>query len=228
MNTDMTAHAHNNWTRNLIIFLAAQTISLFGTSIVQYAVMWHVTLETRSGAMMMIYIICGFLPTFFLTPFAGVWADRCSRKAIIMLSDSFIALATLLLALFFLSGRASVWMLFIFVVLRAIGTGIQTPAIGAILPDIVPEDRLTRANAFNASIQSFIMLVSPMASAALLAVTTIERIFFIDVATAAVAVLALLFFLKVPPRRQAEGRPAAGYFADLRDGWRYIAAQGTT
>lgn len=226
MNTDMTAHAHNNWTRNLIIFLAAQTISLFGTSIVQYAVMWHVTLETRSGAMMMIYIICGFLPTFFLTPFAGVWADRCSRKAIIMLSDSFIALATLLLALFFLSGRASVWMLFIFVVLRAIGTGIQTPAIGAILPDIVPEDRLTRANAFNASIQSFIMLVSPMASAALLAVTTIERIFFIDVATAAVAVLALLFFLKVPPRRQAEGRPAAGYFADLRDGWRYIAAQG--
>lgn len=230
----MEGHAEHNldsttkqrWVRNLAIFLAAQTISLFGTSLVQYAIMWHVTLETRSGAMMTIYIMCGFLPTFFLSPFAGVWADRYNRKAMILLSDSFIALVTLALALFFLTGRASLWMLFAVVILRAIGTGIQTPAVGAILPQLVPEDKLTKANAFNTSIQSFIMLVSPMASAALLAVTALERIFFIDVATALIAVLALLFFLKAPDHRKAGEPRTESYFSDLREGWRYIAAHG--
>src|SRR5690606_16988475 len=169
-------------------FLSAQTISLFGTSLVQYAIMWHVTLDTKSGVMMMFYIICGFLPTFFLTPFAGVWADRYNRKLLIVLSDSIIALATLVLALVFLAGYKSYLLLFAVVILRALGTGVQTPAVGAFLPQIVPEDKLTKANAYSTSIQSFIMLVSPMVSAALLTLTTIELIFFIDVATAALAV----------------------------------------
>jgi len=85
----------NNWKRNTILFLASQTLSLFGTSLVQYAILWHITLTTQSGVMMTIFIICGFLPTFFLSPFAGVWADRYNRKLLIMFSDSMIALSTL-------------------------------------------------------------------------------------------------------------------------------------
>ena len=45
--------------------------TLFGSSLVQYAIMWYITLQTQSGLMMTISIICGFLPTFFLAPFAG-------------------------------------------------------------------------------------------------------------------------------------------------------------
>ena len=84
-----------DWKRNTILFLTSQTLSLFGTSLVQYAILWYITLNTQSGVMMTIYIICGFLPTFFLSPFAGVWADRYNRKLLIMLSDSMIALSTL-------------------------------------------------------------------------------------------------------------------------------------
>lgn len=74
-----------NWKRDVILFLVGQTISLFGSSLVQYAIMWHITLETQSGTMMTIFIICGFLPTFFLSPFAGVWADRYNRKKLLSL-----------------------------------------------------------------------------------------------------------------------------------------------
>lgn len=210
------------WGKNLFLFLSAQTVSMFGTSLVQYAIMWYITLQTQSGVMMTIYIICGFLPTFFLAPFAGVWADRYNRKAMILLADSFIALATLVLALFFLAGYKSVWMLFAVVMLRALGTGVQTPAVGAILPQIVPEDKLTKANAYNTSIQSFIMLISPMASAALLTMTTIEVIFFVDVVTALIAVAILLFFLKVEPHARALEKQDTGYFVDLRNGIVFI------
>src|SRR6185437_16579139 len=102
--------AYENWKRNIIIFLSSQTISLFGSSLVQYAIMWHITLTTKSGLMMTLYIICGFIPTFILSPVAGVWADRYNRKMLIILADGLIAFATLILAILFLMGFDAIWL----------------------------------------------------------------------------------------------------------------------
>jgi len=166
-----------NWKNDIVLFLASQTVSLFGSSLVQYAIMWHITLETKSGLMMTISIICGFLPVFFLSPFAGVWADRYNRKILIMLSDSLIAVCTLVMAVLFFSGFREIWILFAASSIRAFGTGIQTPAVSAFIPQMVPEDKLTKVMATNGSIQSMVTLLSPMASGALLTVTSIETIF---------------------------------------------------
>lgn len=62
---------------------------------------------------------------------------------------------------------------------------------------------LTKVNATNSSIQSLVTLVAPMLSGALLTMTTIEVIFFIDVITAAIAVSILLLFLHVPVHAKA-------------------------
>ncbi len=211
-----------NWKKNIVLFLFSQTVSLFGSSLVQYAIMWYITLITQSGVMMTIAIVCGFLPTFFLSPFAGVWADRYNRKALIMLADSFIAMATLVLAILFLMGYDMLWLLFVISAIRALGTAIQMPAIGAFLPQLVPEDKLTKVNATNSSIQSFVMLVSPMLSGALLTMSTIETIFFIDVITAAIAVLTLLLFLHVPVHAKALEKQTTSYFDDMSQGFAYI------
>lgn len=212
----------HNWRWKTILFLSSQTISLFGSSLVQYAIMWHITLNTKSGIMMTISIICGFLPMFFLSPFAGVWADRYNRKILIMLADSFIALATLLVAVLFFMGYDSVWLLFTVSAVRAVGSGLQNPAVGAMVPQIVPQDRLVRVNAINSSVQSFVTLVSPAVSGALLTFATIEYIFFIDVITAAIAVFILAFFLRIPPHAKAAEKQSVSYFHDLLEGWRYI------
>lgn len=213
---------NTNWKKNIILFLTSQTISLFGSALVQYAITWYITLETQSGVMMTISIICGFLPTFFLSPFAGVWADRYNRKLLIMLSDSMIAISTLILAIIFLMGYGSIWMLFVVSAVRSVGAGIQTPAVGAILPQLVPEDKLTKVNATNGSIQSLIMLIAPMISGALLSIATIEAIFFIDVVTAAIAVFTLLVFLKVPTHAKAMEKQTTSYFYDMHEGYIYI------
>ncbi len=212
----------NHWQKKIILFLTSQTVSLFGSSLVQYAIMWYITLNTQSGVMMTLSIICGFLPTFFVSPFAGVWADRFNRKLLIIASDAFIAIATLILAVFFLLGYDSLWLLFVVSAIRSIGTGIQTPAVGAILPQIVPEDRLTKVNATNGSIQSLVMLVSPMVSGALLSIAPIEIIFFIDVITAAAAVVIMILFVKVPIHAKALQKHVTSYFDDVLIGVRYL------
>jgi DHA3 family macrolide efflux protein-like MFS transporter len=213
---------NKKWKKDITLFLASQTISLFGSMLVQYAITWYITLKTQSGVAMTISIICGFLPTFFLSPFAGVWADRYNRKILIVLSDSMIAVSTLILAILFFMGYDALWLLFVISAIRALGSGIQTPAIGAFLPQLVPEDKLTKVNATNSSIQSLVMLVSPMLSGALLAMATIEAIFLIDVITAAIAVSILLLFLRVPIHAKALNKQTISYFDDMREGFTYI------
>ncbi len=212
----------NNWKKDIVLFLSGQTISLFGSSLVQYAIMWHITLTTQSGTMMTIFILCGFLPTLILSPFAGVWADRYNRKRLIILADSFIALATLILALLFMFGYNSLNLLFILSAVRAFGSGVHSPAIGAIIPQIVPEDKLTRINALNSSIQSMVFLVSPMVSAALVNYFPIDRIFLIDVFTAATAIFILVAFLKIPSHAKAQLMEKSSYSKDFKDGYHYI------
>src|SRR5690606_37511187 len=77
------AMVSETWKRNVTLFLASHVVSFFGSSLVAYAIMWHITLTTQSGSMMTISILCNFLPSLLLAPFAGVWADRYNRKLLI-------------------------------------------------------------------------------------------------------------------------------------------------
>lgn len=218
----LNEHVRDNWLKKSVLFLGSQTLSLFGSSLVQYAITWYITLTTQSGVMMTISIVCGFLPTFFLSPIAGVWADRYNRKTLIILSDALVAFSTLILAILFLIGYDAIWLLFVISAVRAIGTGIQTPAVGAILPQIVPEDKLTKVNGINGSIQSLVMLASPVVSGALLSMASIPAIFFTDVITAAIAIITLLFYLNIPVHGKALQKQSTSYFNDLREGFAYI------
>ncbi|GAB6180482.1 MFS transporter [Desulfotomaculum defluvii] len=211
-----------NWKKNTILFLATQAISLFGSSLVSYAITWYITLTTQSGVMMTISIICSFLPTFILSPIAGVWADRYNRKLLIILSDALTAIATLILAIIFYLGHDALWLLFVMSAVRSIGAGIQLPAVGAILPQLVPEDKLTSVNGTNGSIQAVVNLVTPMVSGAMLTMASIETIFFIDVITAAIAITILIVFLNIPVHAKALEKQATSYFSDLREGFDYI------
>jgi len=212
------------WEKNVVLFLTSQIISIFGSSLVHYAVMWYITLETKSGIMMTISIICATIPTLLVSPFAGVWADRYSRKLLIVMSDAFIAAATLILAILFLMGYKSIGLLLVITAIRAFGSGIQTPAIGAFLPQITAEEKLTKVNAVNGSLQSFVLMLSPMLSGALLTVASIETIFFIDVITAALAISVMIFFLHAPVHKKALEKQPVSYFADLKQGFLYIGS----
>lgn len=212
----------DNWKKNIILFITSQTISLFGSSLVQYAIMWYITLETKSGIMMTVFIICGFVPIFFLSPFAGVWADRYNRKLLIVLSDTMIATVTLILAILFIAGYKEMWLLFTISAIRGLGQAVQMPAVSALIPQLVPEDKLMRVNGINSSIQSLIALASPITSGALLSVASIELIFFVDVSTAFIAVLTLFLFLHIPVHAKALEKQKVNYFTDLLEGFRYI------
>ena len=216
-----------NWKRNTAFFVAGQTLSLFGTLLVQYAILWHITLKTQSGTMMTVFTIAGFLPMFFISPFAGVWADRYNRKNIINIADGSIALVSLIVAVFLLFGFDPISILLICTVVRSLGQGSQMPAVSALIPQIVPQENLTRVNGILTSIQAGTTLAAPMVSGALMTFAPLEILFFVDVVTAGVAISILFFFVKVPAmEKKGEENKRTGYFNDLKEGFRYIKEHG--
>lgn len=209
------------WKNSIRRFLTAQTVSLFGSSLVQYAIVWYITLTTSSGKMLTISTLCGFLPQIFISLFAGVWIDRYPRKLLIMLSDGIIALSTLLLAVVFLTGHKNIWLLFAVLIIRSAGTGIQTPAVNALLPQIVPTEHLMKINGINSTLSSLILFLSPAVSAAVLSAASLEATLFIDVITAA-AGIGITATIPIAASPASSGDRKQNGLEEMKEGFRYL------
>ena len=215
------SEAMPGWKKKVTVFLVGQTITTFGSFLVQYAIMWHLTLTTKSGGVLALAAIFGFLPQAIVSIFAGVWADRVNRKIMIIVSDSVIALSTLGLALLMLSGVHDLWLIFLVMAVRSVGAGFQMPAISALVPQIVPSDKLMKVNGINSSVTSSLQLLAPVAAAAVYANASLEAILFIDVVTAIIG-LSLLATIAVPTLARAASDEKPSYFTDLKEGLQYI------
>lgn len=214
-----------NWKVKAFIFLSSQLLSQFGSAVVGFSVIWYITLETGSSGLMTISILATFIPQIVIALFAGVWADRYNRKMLIIFSDLLTASATLVLVIYFLMGHESFTLIFIISAIRSVGAGIQMPAVGAILPQIVPMDKLTRINGINSALGSGMMLLSPAVAGIILGTFGFGYTLLLDVTTALLAV-GILSFLKVRKQQvkasvDSEGNIREGTLWELRDGLSY-------
>jgi DHA3 family macrolide efflux protein-like MFS transporter len=209
------------WKGRVTVFLVGQTITTFGSLLVQYALLWHLTLTTKSGLVLALAAIFGFLPQAIVSIFAGVWADRINRKVMIILSDSAIALATLILAFFMFSRVEDLWLIYLVMAVRSVGAGIQMPAISALIPQIVPTEKLMRVNGINSSVQSSLLIIGPVAAAGIYSTVSLAAILFVDVVTAIIG-LSLLATIAVPTLSRAASNDKPSYFTDLKEGLNYI------
>ncbi len=221
------------WVGRVVLFLSGQTVSLLGSALVQYAVFWYLTITYKSGWIMALAAVFGFLPQAIVSVFGGVWADRHNRKYLIMGADAAIAASTLVLALVMMTGYAEVWLLFAVMAIRSAGAGVQMPAVSALIPQLVPTAQLLRINGINGSIQSAMALLAPAAGGAIFAWATAHYagsaaalipIFLIDIVTAVIGI-GLMALIAVDAVRKA-GEETPGYFADLVEGVRYIGSHG--
>jgi len=215
-----------SWKKNTILFMSGQALSIFGTMVVQYAIIWHITLKTQSGIMMTVVSLISFFPMFIISPFAGVWADRYNRKYIINIADGMIALISLIVGIFLAFGVNNIEIILICAFVRSIGEGIQEPAVGAVIPQIVPKEYLTKINGYQSSIQALISLTSPILSGVLMTFTPFQTLFFLDVFTAIIGIIIVLFFVKIPKLAKTgteiQEQKGSGYFKELKEGLAYI------
>ena len=210
-----------NWKSQAMLFLISQCITLFGSTLVQMAIVWYVTIQTSSGVWVAAFTVCSYLPQFLISFVAGVWADRHSRKKLIIGADSLIALVTFLMVLAIPHIRDKTVVLgglLVMSVIRSFGAGIQTPAVNAVIPQLVPEDQIMRFNGINATMQSVVQFAAPAAAGVLLTINTLSSTLIIDTATAIVGI-GLLSAVIIP--KQAIQNKGTSVFLDMKIGIKY-------
>ena len=213
--------AQNHWKRKTILFLISQCITLFGSMVVQMSIIWYVTLKTSSGGWVAAFTICSYLPQFLISFFAGVWADRYSRKKLIILADGVITVATLVMFLVMpMISLDSILLsaLLAVSIIRSVGAGIQTPAVNAVIPQLVPEEYLMKYNGLNATVQSIVQFAAPAVAGAVLSIGTFRATLFIDILTALVGI-GLLSCVLLP--KQEASNENVSVFSEIKAGIRY-------
>lgn len=183
-------------------FLACEGISLFGSSITSFALVWYITLKTGSGKWFAALMICSFIPQMLISFVSGVWADRYSKKVLIIAADGSIAVVTLILALIIPQiGTDTILFPLILAVaaLRSLGTGVQMPAVNAVIPLLVPKNNLMRFNGINAAVQSAVQFAAPAAAGVVLSFSSLYVALLIDVVTAIIGI-AIFVCIRLPER----------------------------
>jgi len=212
--------------RSFLIIWAGQAFSLMGSQLVQFALVWWLTITTGSATVLSLATLAAILPQILLGPFAGAVVDRGSRRWIMILADGFIAAATLILALLFWLRLASPWVVCVILMARSTGAAFHWPAMQASTTLMVPKQHLARIGGLNQLLSGAAAVIIPPIGALAMTVLPMQVILAIDVVSAIPAIVPLLFVAvpQPPPRPGAEtsNGERASLWTDMREGWRYI------
>ena len=206
-----------NWKKTFAVIWSGQLASILSSSVVAFAIIFWVSLETGSAQVLALAAIAGMLPQSLLGPLVGVYVDRWDRKWTMILADSFIALCTLLLAVLFWLGVARMWHIYVLLACRSIGSAFHTPAMQASVPLLAPKQQLTRIAGINQIISSLSNIIGPAFGALLINLTGIGNILLLDVAGAFIACTTLLLVRIPNPERSTAQTPSL--WREFREGF---------
>jgi DHA3 family macrolide efflux protein-like MFS transporter len=219
----MNPELQSNWKPRFFTIWSGQALSLVGSALVQFALVWWLTVETGSATTLATANLVALLPQIVLAPFAGALVDRWNRRVTMILADAAIALATALLIVLFALDRVAVWHIYLLMFLRSLGGAFHYPAMASSTSLMVPREHLARVAGMNQTLGGTLNIVAPPLGALLLELMPTQSVLAIDVATALAAILPLLFIAVPQPVRQAgaAGKPPS-YWHDLAAGFRYV------
>jgi len=214
----------NNWKKPFFIFWISQAFSLFGSSLVQFALVWWLTKSTGSASILATASAVAILPEILVSPFAGAIIDRSNRKRVMILADAVIAFATVILAVVFYFGAVQIWQVYLLMFVRSVGSAFHYPAEQASISLMVPEKHLSRIAGLNQALYGGINIIAPPAGALLLELLDVQGTLAVDFVTAFIAISFLLLIHIPQPESKGEREPisVSSLFADLKGGFLYI------
>jgi DHA3 family macrolide efflux protein-like MFS transporter len=214
--------AERSWTKRFFTIWTGQAFSIVGSQLVQFALIWWLTIETGSATVLTIASIMGILPQVIITPLAGTYVDRWKRRRVMIAADGLTALVTFALMISFALGSESVPQIMVVLLLRSTFSAFHWPAMQASTTLMVPEDHLVRVSGLNESVRGLGSIAAPPLGAVLIAILPMQWVLSVDLFTAAIAILTLVL-VTIPEVRRAEGRTTS-VRADLREAFIYLAS----
>jgi MFS transporter, DHA3 family, macrolide efflux protein len=226
MDVNSTQKAPSRWALNFFTIWFGQSFSILGSQIVQFALIWWLTVKTGSATVLTFSSIAGIVPQVLLAPLAGVLVDRWNRRITMMVADGVGAAAAGVLAGLFALGWVQVWHVFLILFIRSCAGAFHWPAMQASTSLMIPKQHLSRIQGLNQMLWGALGIIAAPLGALVMDLIPLQSVVAIDVITAAFAI-APLFFVYIPqPERTLSAVQANGekpsLWADMAAGWRYV------
>lgn len=210
------------WKGKFFTIWGGQAFSIMGSQLVQFALVWYLTVQTGSAVVLATASMVGMLPNIILGPFVGALVDRWNRRRIMILSDSLIAVATVILAGLFALGSVEIWHIYALLFVRALGGTFHSNAMNASTALLVPVEHLTRVQGLNQMLTGGLNIISAPLGALLLSILPLQGVLAIDVVSALIAVVPLFFYQVPQPNRLNSQDQQTTVWVDFKEGLRYI------
>ena len=213
-----------DWKRTFFPFWISQMVSLLGSALVMFTLVWWLTEKTASATVLATATMFGLVPEIVVQPFAGAIVDRLNRKHVIIIADGAIALATLILGILFYYDLAGVGAIYGLMLVRSIGGAFHYPAEQASVALVVPDDQLARLSGLNPAARGIIHIAAAPMGALVLEYMDVAGGMLIDVVTAAlaIAIVGLTFIPRQAKLISTEESWFATVLQDMKDGLQYI------
>ncbi len=195
---------------------AGQAVSLIGSALTQFVLLWWITDTTGSVSALATAGLVALLPQALLGPLGGTLADRWSRRAIMIGADLVSAVCMVVLIALFLSGSVELWHLYVMMFIRSAMQAFQQPAATASTAMLVPATFLGRAAGLNQSLTGIMTVAAAPLGALAISLMPIGYALAIDVATAVLGIVPLLIF--AIPQSRASSDSGPNLWREFREG----------
>lgn len=212
---------NQNWKKIFFALYTGQFFSLLSSAAVQFSIIWWLTDRSGSPLLLAIAGLAGFLPQALIGPIAGTITDRYSRKLIMLLADSTVAFASLILFIFMYVSEPSMAFVLAVLAVRSVATAFHMPAMQASVPLLAPEEHLTKVAGWGQMVSSISNIAGPAIGMSLLAVSSIEWVLLLDVLGALIA-CGILLFIRIPQIEQTGEMEKKSFFGEMKQGYEAI------
>jgi DHA3 family macrolide efflux protein-like MFS transporter len=193
-----------------------QALSLVGSALTQFVLIWWITITTESASALALAGVMALLPQALLGPLGGTFADRYSRRALMIAADTISAACMLILVWLFQSGQIELWHLYTMMFIRSSMQAFQLPAAEASTAMLVPASWLERVAGMNQVLQGVMAIAAAPLGALLLAFLPFQGALMVDVATALLGIVPLLIY--AVPQTQRSDTHESGLWSDFVGG----------
>jgi MFS family permease len=205
--------------RNYRLFFSGQSVSLIGTWMQRIAMPWLVYHMTGSALLLGIVSFAGQIPSFLLSPIAGVLTDRLSRYRVLLVSQILSMIQAFVLAALSLSGTIQIWQIILLSVILGCINAFDVPSRHSFVIDMLEKkEDLGNAIALNSLMFNGARLIGPSIAGLILA-SAGEGVCFLLNAISFIFVVASLLMMKLKNREVRHSDSIL--LKDLREGLKY-------
>lgn len=210
----------NNFNWYIVLWLS-QSVSQLGSAMTGFAlILWAYSQEGLASTVSLMSFF-NYLPYIFVSLFAGTFVDNHKKKNIMLVSDSFAAVCSIIILGLTISNGLQIWHIYIVNFVIGFMNAFQSPALAVVTGIIVPKDKLVQVSGMNSFSSNLIIVLSPVLASSLFAIGGIKLLLVIDLLSFIIAFLVLLLIIKIPENKNNKAKQQS-MFAGCAEGFRFL------